>query len=183
MGWVLLLGRRLLDKSYPHGKSIIHINSLYHFERPIAARFRAAERNPGPPDGYIGELYEAIRKATEARYTMRHMDRASRPELAGELEHSPANLSYGQTTFANKRMRSFRAEVAKIRDARSLPEIRKIARAYGREPNRRARMERLSQSSHCQSIGALKRELIEMWIAERNRFAERVVRDMKRVRE
>ena len=28
-------------------------------------------------------------------------------------------------------------------------------------------------------VAALKRELIEMWIGERNRFAERVVRDMK----
>ena len=78
--------------------------------------------------------------------------------------------------------RSNRPEIATIRDARTLPEVRKIARQYGREPNRRARMDRLSQSSHWQSIGALKRELIEMWIAERNRFAERVVRDMKRVR-
>ena len=30
-------------------------------------------------------------------------------------------------------------------------------------------------------IGGLKRELIEMWLGERNRFAERVVKDMKRV--
>ena len=28
-------------------------------------------------------------------------------------------------------------------------------------------------------IGSLKRELIEMWLGERNSFAERVVRDMK----
>ncbi len=47
-------------------------------------------------------------------------------------------------------------------------------------PNRRARMDRLSQSSDWQNIGALKRELIEMWIGERNRFAERVVRDMRK---
>ncbi len=81
--------------------------------------------------------------------------------------------------FANKRMRSFRAEVARVRDARTLPEVRKIAREYRRERDRRARMDRLSQSSHWKDIGALKRELIEMWIAERNRFAERVVKDMK----
>ncbi len=76
--------------------------------------------------------------------------------------------------------RSNRPEIATIRDAHTLPDVRKIARQYGREPNRRARMERLSQSSDWNDIGALKRELIEMWIAERNRFAERVIRDMRK---
>ena len=40
-------------------------------------------------------------------------------------------------------------------------------------------MARLRRSKDWRNIGALKRELIEMWLAERNAFAERVVRDMK----
>ena len=56
-------------------------------------------------------------------------------------------------------MRALRDEIAKIRDAHTLPEIRKIARQYGREPNRRAKMDRLSQSSHWNDIGALKAEV------------------------
>ncbi len=43
-------------------------------------------------------------------------------------------------------------------------------------------LDRLSQSSHWNDIGALKRELIEMWIGERNAFAERMVKDMKEQR-
>ena len=63
--------------------------------------------------------------------------------------------------------------------ARTLREVHRIVRQYGREPNRKARMDRLSTSSDWNDTGALKRELIEMWIGERNRFAERVVRDIK----
>ena len=113
---------------------------------------------------------------------MRHMDRSNRPEIAGELETSPANLSYGQTNFANMRMRSFRAEVAKIRDARTLAEVRQIANEYGREPDRRVRMGNLKITKDWRNIGALKRELIEMWITERNAFAETIVKDMKKQR-
>ena len=42
--------------------------------------------------------------------------------------------------------------------------------------------DRLSQSSHWNDIGALKRELIGMWIGERNANVERVVKDMKKQR-
>ena len=46
----------------------------------------------------------------------------------------------------------------------------------------RLSLDRLSQSSHWNDIGALKRELIGMWIGERNAFVERVVKDMNEQR-
>ncbi len=36
----------------------------------------------------------------------------------------------------------------------------------------------IKRSTDWRDVGALKRELIEMWIAERNAFAESVVKDM-----
>ncbi len=50
---------------------------------PVSAPLNAI---PARQTRYIGELYEAIRKAKEARYSMRHMDRSNRPEIASELE-------------------------------------------------------------------------------------------------
>jgi len=61
---------------------------------------------------------------------------------------------------------------AAIRDARSPAEVREIANEYRREPDRRKRIIRLKLSKDWRDIGALKRELIEMWTAERNAFAE-----------
>ncbi len=43
-------------------------------------------------------------------------------------------------------------------------------------------LDRLSQSSHWNDIGALKRELNCMWLVERNAFVERVVNDIKEQR-
>ena len=48
----------------------------------------------------------------------------------------------------------------------------------GREPDRRKPIAGIKCSANWRDIGALKRGLIEMWIAERNAFAESVVKDM-----
>ncbi len=54
-----------------------------------------------------------------------------------------------------------------------------IANEYGREPDRRKLIAGINRSTDWRDIGALKRELIKMWIAERNEFAERVVKDIR----
>ena len=61
-----------------------------------------------------------------------------------------------------------------------LAEVQAIANEYRREPDRRVRMANLRMSADWRNIGALKRELIEMWIGERNAFAESVVKDLRR---
>ena len=48
-----------------------------------------------------------------------------------------------------------------------------------RMPDRRKLIAGIKCSTDWRDIGALKRGLIEIWIAERNAFAERVVKDMK----
>ncbi len=54
-----------------------------------------------------------------------------------------------------------------------------IANECGREPDRRKLIAGIKRSTDWRDIGALKRELIEMWITERNDFAETVVKDMR----
>ncbi len=44
---------------------------------PLVRRFYSQQ--PARHSRYVGELYDAIRAANEARRTMRHMDRANRP--------------------------------------------------------------------------------------------------------
>ncbi len=53
-----------------------------------------------------------------------------------------------------------------------------IANECDDEPDRRKLIAGIKRSKHWRDVGALKRELIEMWIAERNAFAETVVKDM-----
>ena len=144
---------------------------------PLLRRFYSQQ--PARHSRYVRELYDAIREASEARRTMRHMDRSYRPDFAAEIENTPENLRYGQTQFANKRMRTFRAETARITWAPKLEDVQAIAEEYRREPGRRKAINLIKLSKHWKDIGALKRELIEMWIAERNEFAERQVKDMK----
>ncbi len=53
-----------------------------------------------------------------------------------------------------------------------------IANEYGRETDRRKPITGINRSTDWRDIGALKCELIEMWITERSAFAESVVRDI-----
>ncbi len=54
-----------------------------------------------------------------------------------------------------------------------------IANGCGREPDRRNLITGIKRSTDWRDVGALKRELIEMWITERNAFAETMVKDIK----
>ena len=54
-----------------------------------------------------------------------------------------------------------------------------VANEYGREPDRPKLVAGIKRSKDWRDIGALKRELIEMWITERNAFAETMVKDIK----
>ncbi len=65
------------------------------------------------------------------------------------------------------------------RRCRSGNDVQAIANECGREPDRRKLIAGIKRSKHWRDVGALKRELIEMWIAERNAFAERVVKDIR----
>ncbi len=54
-----------------------------------------------------------------------------------------------------------------------------IANECGRVPDRRKLIAGIKCSTDWRDIGALKRGLIEMWIAKRNAFAESMVKDTR----
>ncbi len=54
-----------------------------------------------------------------------------------------------------------------------------VANECGRKPDRRNLIAGVMRCNDWRHFGALKRELIEMWIAERNAFAESVVKDIR----
>jgi len=81
----------------------------------------------------VTQLYDAIDAATEARRTMRAMDRRWRPEI----EASQENRLYGQMSFADKRMRTFRAEMDAIYQA---PTLADGGTWHRRGPRRRGRL-------------------------------------------
>ena len=54
-----------------------------------------------------------------------------------------------------------------------------IANECGRKPDRRKLIAGIKRSKDWNDTGALKRELLEMWIGERNAFAASIVKDMK----
>ncbi len=54
-----------------------------------------------------------------------------------------------------------------------------IRNECGLEPDRWKLIAGIKRSKDWRDVGALKRELIEMWIAERNAFAEMMVKDMR----
>ena len=147
---------------------------------PLLRRFY--QREPARNTKYMREMYDMLKAATEARRTMRHMDRAYRPKLADEIENTPENLAYRQLTRADKFMQGMRAETRRIHTAPDLAETRAIAEGYRREPGRRKTITRIKASKDWNATGSLKRALIEMWVAERNELAERVAKDVKEQR-
>ncbi len=65
------------------------------------------------------------------------------------------------------------------RRSRSGGDVQAVANECGRKPDRRNLIAGVKRCKDWRDIGALKPELIEMWIAERNAFARRIVKDMK----
>ena len=144
---------------------------------PLVRRFY--RQHPARNTRHVTELYDAIEAATAARRTMRFMDKTHRPELADEMEHRRENSMYSQMQFANNQMRAFRAETGRILTARSLEQVQAIANEYSTEPDKKRFVRRLKRSDDWNDLPALKRSLLEFWVAERNAFAESVVKDVK----
>ncbi len=119
------------------------------------------------------------RQATEARRTMRQMDKSYRPEIAGELERTPENLAYGQLTRANKQMRAISREIARVAWAKSLPDVQRLIQDRARATRRPGLMGELRGKGAWEDIGALKAWLRDNLVGERNRYAREVVKDVK----
>jgi len=105
--------------------------SLRTDQYPVIRRFY--QRTPPRHTKYVTQLYDAIRQATEARRTMRYMDRTYRPDFAAELENTTANLEYQQLNWADQQMRAISAEMRLVADAPDLPTLQGYARDLRRD--------------------------------------------------
>ena len=107
------------------------------------------------------------------------MARGYRPDLADEIEPTAPNLAYGQLSRANQTMQTYAAELRRVADAPDLPTLQGYARDLARDRTYAGRVGRLQRSRAWRDLGALKRELLDLWLTERNRLAEEVVREVK----
>ncbi len=151
--------------------------SLRADQYPVVRRFY--QGTPQRHSRHVTELYEVLREATEARRTMRHMDKTYRPGIAGEIEHTSANLAYGHLSRANKQMQAISAEMRAVVNMPSLRDLQDYARDLKREQRFKARIGKLQMKRDWQDIGDLKRELLDLWTEERNAYAKEVMTDLK----
>jgi len=153
------------------------VPSLRVDQYPVIRRFY--QRTPSRHSKYVTQLYDALEAATEARRTMRHMDRTFRPDFASELEQTPENLEFGQLSNAQKRMRSISAEMRLVVDTPDLPTLQQHASDLGRDKHFRPKIARLQRLKAWRDLGDLKRELLDLWTEERNAYAKEVVTDIE----
>ena len=128
------------------------------------------------------QLYDALEAATEARRTMRHMDRTFRPDFATEIERTPENLEFGQLSKAQKRMRTISAEMRRVVDIPDLRSLQENASDLGREKHFKAKISRMRRSKAWRNLGDLKRGLLDLWTEERNAYAKEVMLDIAKQR-
>lgn len=137
---------------------------------------RFYQSTPSPHSRYVTEFYEMLKEATEARRTMRAMVRSQRPETASEIAETPENIGYGPLGKAQERMQAFNAQMRRVSNTPDLESLQTYALAIAGEKRFAPAIGRMQVSKAWKDLGALKRELLDMWIAERNAYAKFVVK-------
>jgi hypothetical protein len=148
---------------------------------PVVRSFFRQE--PAMQTKQITQLYDAIDSATEARRTMRAMDRRWRPEIATEIDSSQENQLYGQMSFADKRMRTFRAEMDAIYQTPTLTDVRNMAQERAKATRESNLVSNAKLTGAWNDLGALKRFLLDDLLRERNAFADSVMKDVEQRRD
>ena len=110
---------------------------------------------------------------------MRAMDKSYRPDIADEIENTEANLLFSQAQWGRQQAAAIGNEIERVHAARTLDEMQSIALDLAREKAIRPLIDKLRRDRDWRDLGALKRELIDYWIAERNKLFQRVVKDME----
>jgi hypothetical protein len=135
-------------------------------------------RGPSRHSRHVTEFYEALKAATAARRTMRDQDRRSRPDIADDIENQQANREYNSLSGADKIMRAVAAEMKQVSYAPTLPELQAYAGKLVREKRLQERLVEIRRSKSWNDLGALKRDLLDLWIFERNRVAKAVMEEV-----
>ena len=111
------------------------------------------------------------------------MARTYRPQYADELEYSRENLEFNQLSFARDKMRDRTAEIRSVMRAPDLATLHELAKEMAYSPTYRPKIAQLRRSRDWRDLGALKAELLDMAILERNAYAKRVVLEIEAQRQ
>ena len=114
-----------------------------------------------------------------SRRLVADMDRTGRPDFATELERTRENLEFNQLDRASKAMRSISREMRRVVDAPDLRTLRQYGADLARDKRLRPKIDRLRRGKVWDDLGDLKRELLDLWTAERNDLAKRVILDIE----
>ena len=136
-------------------------------------------KEPATSTRHEREFYEMLRAPTEARRTMREMDRTFRPKYADDLERSEENLRYNQMQSVNRAVRGVRNEIKQVQRARTLDQLHAYANNLGREKRLGAKIGKIKLSRQWRDLGGLKRQLLDLWIGEKNDILRTVVEDIE----
>ncbi len=113
---------------------------------------------------------------------MRHMDRTYRPDFAIELERTRENLEFNQLDRASKAMRTISREMRRVVDAPDLSSLQRYGADLARGRRLRPKIAALRRGKSWGDLGDLKRDLLDLWTAERNDLAKRIVLDIEKQR-
>jgi hypothetical protein len=145
-------------------------------QMPVLRRFYSQE--PARNTRYVTELHDAIAAAMEARQTMRlEMHRGDQGTTA-DLAHSPENLGYRQMTFADQRLQGITKQERALYSADTLAEVQKFADYRAQLTKAPDLVAKAKQAGAWNSIGGLKRFLLDGLVRERNEFARNVMENV-----
>ena len=140
-------------------------------------------QEPAKTTRYEGEFYDMLAAANQARRTLREMDRSYREGLGDEIFESQENAEYDQLTRIHKQAGTIRTDLRAVQAAPTLEDVKDLANEFGRISAHRESIARLRESDDWDSLGALKRELISLLVAEKNKLFRESVQDVKAQRQ
>ncbi len=127
-------------------------------------------------------FYEALHAATQARRTMREMQRRHRPDIVQELAESQANLEYQQLSNVSRdkgALAQILRNIGVVRYAPDLPTLQEYAEGLRRKRPYRERVNEMRRGDAWNDLGDLKAALLDMWVEEKNAIMKGVMRSIE----
>ena len=117
---------------------------------------------------------------------MREMQRRHRPDIAGELAESQANLEYGQLS-AVSRDKGALAQILRninvVIYAPDLATLREYAEGLRRKRPYRERVNEMRRGEAWNDLGDLKAVLLDLWVEEKSALMNGVMESIEAQRE
>ena len=132
------------------------------------------------------QFYEALHAATQARRTMREMQRRHRPDIAEELAESQANLEYQQLSNVSRDeggLAQILRNINVVIYAPDLANLRQYAEGLRRKRPYRERVNEMRRGDAWDDLGDLKAALLDMWVEEKNALMKGVMESVEAQRQ